>query len=173
MLIIGNSPSQPRKNPMNHASIGSISHGTLRTADLLEAFAGELEYQVHRNAKEWRSDNGRKQLDAFLKLIGEVSELIDEASEIDPEDNEAMDIVAELQDALEYFSLPYCYFGTHEGDGSDFGYWPCMDQIAELPKVNDPADVPEGGTGEDCVFVNDHGNVRVYGADGSIILEIV
>ena len=65
---------------MKYASIGSISHGTLRTEDLLDTFASELEHHFQRNIKEFAPDHRR-----FLaKLIGE-------AGEIDPEDGEADD----------------------------------------------------------------------------------
>lgn len=141
----------------NKASVGSISHGTLRTIDLLVAFADELEY-----------------LDAnrtYAELIAEARARA--SSETAAESDDAGDVVAELTDALNEFAPPYCYFGAHPGDGSAFGFWPDMDSIEELPRVADPADVPEGGTGEECAFVNDHGNVTVYGADGRVILELV
>jgi len=127
---------------MVKATIGTISHGTLRPEDLLRAFADELEY---------------------LDADGKYAELIAEARAGD-------DVVAELEDALNEFAPPYCYFGAHPSDGADFGFWPDMDAIAELPLVADPADVPEG---TECAFVNDHGNVTVYGADGRVILELV
>lgn len=164
------------------ASIGTISHGTLRSEDLLSAFADELE----------RLDSADKP----------NRYLIDQARKCEADDADAMDIINELIDALNECAPPYCYFGTNEGDGSDFGFWPCMDQIEELPHIGDPGDHPinlaqaivaavndsdarEASTlayrlaensaaiGEDCAFVNDHGNVTVYAADGSVIINFV
>lgn len=100
-----------------HASIGTISHGTLRTADLLETFAGELESLVQRNAQAWCSDEGRAQRDKYMKLVGE-------AREVDIYSEAADDIRAELEDALQEFAPPNARFGAHEGDGADFGFWP-------------------------------------------------
>lgn len=150
---------------MNYASIGSISTGTLLTSDLLDTFASELEHLVQRNAQEWCSDDGRKTRDRLLKLVGDARECED------MESDESSELLAELQDALGEFAKPYCYFGTLEGDGADFGFWPSMDQISELPKINDPSEADS--LGEDCAYVNDHGNVTVYGGDGKVILDIV
>ncbi len=150
---------------MKYASIGTVSHATLRTEDLLDSFADELQWHVQFNAAEWCSDDGRKRRDNYLKLIGQ-------ANEIDRESDDAGEIVQELADALNDFAPPYCYFGSHEGDGSDFGYWPCIEEIEELPCVSDPNEV-ENHLGEPCRFVNDHGNVTVYGADGAVLLDLV
>jgi hypothetical protein len=151
---------------MKYAQLGSISTGTLRTEDLLEAFASELEYQVQRNADEWCSDAGRERRDNYVKLI-------DDASNIDPDDEDAAEIVTELENALQDFAPAYCYFGAVEGDGADFGFWFAgMDALEDLPRVSDPSET-EQHLGEECVFVNDHGNVTVYGCDGKPVLEIV
>jgi hypothetical protein len=138
------------------ATVGSVSHGTLRTIDLLRAFAFELSY-----------------------LSGDYAELVNcaderhEAINVDsdnetPEDSE---LVNELIDALNELAPAYCYFGAHEGDGSDFGFWPLMDAIDELPRIKNEEgeDLPD----EDHCYVNDHGNVTVYGADGTVLLELV
>jgi hypothetical protein len=153
---------------MKHASIGSISHGTLRTVDLLETFTEELAYHMQRNFK-------LLPFDEYARLVKLTEEARNVDVDADTQDAaaDADEIITELQDALNAFAPPYCYFGAPEGDGSDFGFWPCHDQIDELPRVKDPNEVPDGGTGEDCVFVNDHGNVTVYGADGTVILELV
>lgn len=148
------------------ANVGTISHGTLRTEDLLSAFASELEWNVQRNAVEWCSDEGRECRDRYLALAAEASEIEDFDSEA------AIDLVNELQDSLNEFAPAYCYFGANEGDGSDFGFWPCLEEIEELERVSDPSEV-EHHLGEACVFVNDHGNMTVYNADGTIALELV
>ena len=143
---------------MLHAQFGTVIHATLRTEDLLEAFADELEYQCNRN----KGINGNV---ARRKLVAE-------ARRVDPESETADSLVnEELIDALEEFAPPYSYFGATEGDGSDFGYWPSMVSIEELPRVECGDDAKE--LGEDAVFVNDHGNVTVYGGDGKEIWSIV
>jgi hypothetical protein len=137
------------------ATIGSISHGTLRSEDLISAFADELEH-----------------------LEGNVTSLVEEANAATAllsfnwalDDDQMSELVQSLQEALEAHAPAYCYFGTHVGDGSDFGFWPDMESIEELPRIADPNELP---TGEDCAFVNDHGNVTVYAADGKPVIELV
>ena len=80
-------------------------------------------------------------------------------------------LLCEITEILQGYAPPYCCFGPHEGDTSDYGFWPDMEQIDDLPHVNN---ADEARTlGEDCKYVNDHGNVTVYGGDGSVLLEIV
>ena len=78
--------------------IGTVIHGTLRTQDLIPAFLAEL---------------GKK----------------DDTLPADEYDSwwyseEAQEMVNYLIDELDEKSPPYTYFGAHEADGSDFGYWP-------------------------------------------------
>jgi hypothetical protein len=151
---------------MKYASLGSISSGTLRTEDLLVAFADELEHHVQRNAEEWCSRRGRKRRDELLALVTETRD-----GSIEDEGDLADAVLEELQDALGEFAPPYTYFGAHEGDGADFGYWPAWDAIEELPQVEDGDEAK--ALGEDCRFVNDHGNVTIYGGDGTVIWDCV
>ena len=140
------------------ASIGSVSHGTLRTEDLLEAFSDEL-------ARLAPDDDLVREARALLTLTRAgwftVYAMPDAVS----------DLVNDLHDALSVYAPPYCYFGGHEGDGSDFGFWPDLAAIEELPKVSDPNEVDAMDV--DCVYVNDHGNVTVYGADGRMLWNCV
>ena len=147
---------------MKYASLGSISTGTLRTEDLLDSFADELEYHVTRNAELPLVER-----EHLTKLVWDAREVTDFDSE------EAADLSRELWDALGQFAPPYCYFGSIEGDGADFGFWFCgPGSIEDLPRVSGPNEV-EKHLGEECVFVNDHGNVTIYGADGKPVLELV
>jgi hypothetical protein len=36
----------------------------------------------------------------------------------------ASEIIADMMDALNDLAPAGYYFGAHEGDGSDFGFWP-------------------------------------------------
>lgn len=139
------------------ASVGSISHGTLRTEDLIIALSDEL----------WRlapEHDMVQECEAIQTLWAAGWTEIYEAPE-------AQETLKALVDAMDEYAPPYCYFGTLDGDGSDFGYWPNMDVINELPSI----EMVEGETipKEDHKYVNDHGNVTVYGADGSVLLELV
>jgi len=131
------------------ATVGEISSGTLRTEDLLSSFAYEL-----------------KRLTSADNATVLAAELV-----TDFDSDEASELVAELISALDDLAPAYCHFGTTEGDGACFGFWPCMDSIEELPHVHDSDEAK--ALGEDCKFVNDHGNVTVYSGDGSVVLELV
>jgi hypothetical protein len=135
---------------MKYASLGSISSGTLRTEDLLPAFADALEDLVNANGGFWANRNL----------------LIAEARAVDPQSDDADELVQELQDALQEFAPPYCYFGAHEGDGADFGFW----VVSDLFENTRQYELERGGElpcaccfdGSEFLVVNDHGNATLY-----------
>lgn len=156
---------------MNYATIGSISRGTLRSADLIDTFASELEYQLNRNAAEFCDDAGRAMRDRIVSAIWDARELIGDDYEIlNGMECEASESVEILADMLQEFAPPYARFGAHEGDGSDFGFWPDFDALecdAEDGTVytcSDLANVPDDYSGTVYV-VNDHGNGTVYACE--------
>lgn len=93
-------------------SAGTVSHGTLRTPDLLRSFADEYARVLPFNSRELVTDarNSANEIDA---------------NPDHPGNNQCgSEIVAELIDALnEIAAREGLTFGAHEGDGSDFGYW--------------------------------------------------
>ena len=97
---------------MNYATPGSIITGTLRNEDLLTAFADALEDYVMRNPE------------LPLKHREAATALVWEAREISPDALDASEVIADLIDALQEFAPPGHCFGSHEGDGADFGFWP-------------------------------------------------
>ena len=95
---------------------GTLIHGTLRNEDLLPAFADELERITFRG-------------------VGEVEIRIAEARELVPngllvEGNEEVEteVIFALMDLLNDYAPDGLYFGAHEGDGSDFGFWAIEDE---------------------------------------------
>lgn len=82
---------------MNTPPIGSVSHGTMRPEDLIPVF---VQY-VEEFAPDQTPEN------AFFT---------------DTEDD--IWLLEELFDILDSVSPPGCYFGSHPGDGSDYGWWP-------------------------------------------------
>lgn len=154
-------------NPqLRPARIGSVSHGTLRTNDLLSAFMGELE-RLTLLSGECLSQNHETR-DRFANLIGEAQDCFDEdGDEIDPEkEDEAVELVNEhLPDALQEFAPSYCYFGAHYGDGSDIGFWPLdMEEIKEQVEFSSSCSEeypPDDFEGE-WLHINDHGNCTLY-----------
>ena len=95
--------------------------------------------------------------------------------------------IIELIDALNEHSPPYCYFGTHIGDGSDFGFWVDFDSIemdTTDAKIKSQCTIyvvysstepwPTGRIESDYIIdINDHGNTTLYDADGNVIWAIV
>lgn len=138
-----------RRKQRQYPPIGVVSEGTLATADLLDAFLDVL--------KEY--DDG-----SHAALIEEA-----EAVDVDDESDEgnANVIVDELQTALEELAAPYSYFGSHEGDGALFGFWPAIDTLMEDMRSGE---LKESGYRAD---ISDHGNVTLYDASGNEIWSVV
>lgn len=150
---------------MRKPQIGSVSTATLRTEDLMPAFADELSIME-------MSETGVKLLREVEQFLGapEDSFLLCPSFGTLPdwESEKADTLTNELADALNEYAPPHMWFGAHEGDGADFGWWPTDFDNCER------ADERHDKNGEvefvdlDCnvyVHINDHGNVAVYTTD--------
>ena len=94
---------------MTKATPGSVISGTHQTADLIRAFAAEYERLSPDDAKE---------------EIEEAYKLADEADLGDRHAENANEALYQLHDMLNSLAPEGHYFGAHEGDGADFGFWP-------------------------------------------------
>lgn len=145
---------------MNYAELGSISHGTLRPEDLVDSFNGALRDLLEKNPEMKSTD-----MDALLIRCDQYLE--EDPDNAEDSEEEGSELVSDLEDALSEFVPPCCYFGSHEGDGSDFGFWWNGDQYDDMVKSGEILVVPAGDKvyAEDAIghqyisFVNDHGNI--------------
>jgi hypothetical protein len=135
----------PRKHI--YPSFGSISSGTMRTGDLLDAFAPYC--------KEYGGKEGRRLFRAVYKLPS--------WDNMTPKQvEEAESILEEMFDLLNDAAPPYGYFGAHPGDGADYGFWLSESFEQDIldnggVKLNAGDDIPKEHFGE-VLFVTDHGN---------------
>lgn len=147
------------------ASIGSISHGTLRTEDLLSAFASELEWQINRNGEYFSQPEHFAFRNKLCNLVGEAQDAWNEDGETLQDEDLASEMVNGLQDVLSNnFAPMYGYFGSHEGDGSDFGYWVNVDHAKEDVGFvsSEDQEFPDDDFRGAWLHVNDHGNCTLY-----------
>lgn len=89
---------------------GSVSHGTLLSSDLVPRFLqllNELDPAVAKAVEMAHEDD----IKAALNNIG------------DPEPEGVGDLIDTLFNALDSYAPHGWYFGPHEGDGADFGFW--------------------------------------------------
>jgi hypothetical protein len=150
--------------------IGTVSHATLRPQDLIPALFGKLlEMDKERGGELWASWRGELSQGWGVLLPdepGTEEEWDGVLGATDPETPSF--ILEELVDALNELAPPGLYFGTHPGDGSDFGFWPEWGAIemGEYYKVSDPTELdslPWDAT--EVVEINERGNVTFYVAE--------
>jgi hypothetical protein len=127
--------------------IGAVSEGTLRDEDLINSFGWELRQAVKtlRINRETRS--------YYINLL-----LLCNCYKYDPSIEEASDLINDLIEALNNLAPPYCYFGSNEGDGACFGFWPILD--SDLPRIEAGNNLPSKLWGGDVYIINDHGNIE-------------
>jgi len=158
---------------MAEFQLGSISTGTLRTEDLLPAFTytmGELTHNPISNTSKYPNEAMAKLWDEAIHLIG-----TNQWWTIDPEDSGVDGLLDDLTDALNELCPPFVYFGTLEGDGADFGFWPDIDGIQEIVNIAE-CDASQGISCPDdgvIVQVSDHGNVTVMDMERNVLWSVV
>ena len=159
---------------MKLANIGSISHATLRSIDLLNAFAHELEWQIRRNGEHFSRPENFTERDRLNAIAESAWECFDESGDnldvAKEESGEVDEIINEtLPDALQTFCLPYFYFGTNPGDGSDFGFWPIdvghLKDLVEFCSSKDQ-EYPSADFRGEWLHVNERGNCTLYVREG-------
>jgi hypothetical protein len=112
-----NPPTNPE--PQVYARPGSVSSGTMRTDDLIPAFldtVGSLDPDVENRIKA-----------EFA--IGDVD---DYRTWVEEHPTDAQEMLEELFDILGEYAPTGYYFGSHPGDGADYGYW--QDEGVDMPE---------------------------------------
>ena len=154
---------------MAQFQLGSISTGTLRPEDLLKAFTITLH--------SMESDAHYKKYDTQTLVPFRWSALLEDATNMVDEKTEWDDYMLDelLPDALQEYCPPFVYFGTLEGDGADFGFWPDLDGIQEIVNIAE-CDASQGISCPDdgvIVQVSDHGNVTVMDMERNVLWSVV
>ena len=96
-------------NPQVVRFVGTVSSATMRAEDLLPKFAHVLEkFGMKRSALTAR---------AATRLLA-----------MKPDDADVQELVSvvlndEIWDAMNEIAPEGYYFGAHEGDGADYGFW--------------------------------------------------
>lgn len=97
------------------AEPGTVIHGTLRSQDLVPAFAKKY------------AELDPKAADRFVTEHGALREALYELSNGNElpywESLDAIEDGNDLADILDRYAPEGHYFGSHPGDGSDFGFW--------------------------------------------------
>lgn len=148
----------------NELALGSYSSGTMRDVDLIPTFMGLFEEMDAKRAKSYRWSNRK-----YFNYLDDMSKYDEE----DAREREEMlpEITQELFDILNEYCPPYTYFGSHPGDGADYGVW-VSDSIeddvryGEIAKVEDLSELDEMLSEckipKNVLLVNDHGNMTLY-----------
>ena len=157
---------------MTQFQLGSISHGTLRPQDLLPAF---LETLTARGGEVPRGLECGKYIE-YLNWPGPGTAACDDDDAFWESEEATWDMEA-LTDALQNICPPFVYFGAHEGDGSDFGFWPDMERLnEEMRNTTSDFQADNCWTLADdgvIVHVSDHGNVTVMDMERNVLWSVV
>ena len=159
------------KSPM----IGSVSTGTMRTEDLMPAFADALSLMPAYSDTEIVRRATLKLLDDVEKFLGAPEDSLP-----DWDSNQAQLLMEALFSELDNHAPLHMRFGSHVGDGADFGFWP---DTATLMDAIDPTSILGVPTRNDneylleddsiIVHVNDHGNVTVMDMERNVLWSVV
>ena len=144
---------------MAQFQLGSISTGTLLIEDIFPAYLDQLDKLSPNSPLS-------KEVWAYM----ETGALLEEHAN-------AWCIVEQIDLLLNELCPPFVYFGTLEGDGADFGFWPDMDRLnEEMRNTTSDFQADNCWTLTDdgvIVQVSDHGNVTVMDMERNVLWSVV
>ena len=106
------------------ADPGTVSHGTMRLEDLIPCFLACLDsLREECSLSDDRDADKHGKEDAWL---GRLEDRMAAPGYFEREES-SWDL-DELFDRLDEYSPKDHYFGAHEGDGSDYGFWPSEEE---------------------------------------------
>lgn len=107
---------------------GSVSHGTMRSEDLIPCFLSVLDDCKQDYALSVRPGGELESCERIGKLDSMMGDIERRAESEDYYESEDADYDLEwLFDTLGEFAPEGFYFGSHPGDGSDYGFWQSED----------------------------------------------
>jgi hypothetical protein len=141
---------QRRTRMASKAEIGTVVWGTMRPEDLIPVFYETLEELDPDGAAAWIA-----YWKEFAPLVhGDAEDFI--AMNFDDLDPDLVNgALEDLFDELNKLAPEGCYFGSHPGDGSDYGFWPAEDQQEEEEEEepdDDPDEEPDEEPDEDLPY---------------------
>ena len=151
--------------------LGTVSHATMRPQDLIPAFIAKIEELKEHIPGDLECGTHLEYTN--LPNYDQLA-VIDDDDEYWESDAASYDLES-LFETLNELAPKFVYFGTHPGDGADFGFWPDMNSLNE----NLRPDTAEGNgeyflwEDEVIVQVSDHGNVTVMDLDRKEIWSTV
>jgi hypothetical protein len=153
---------------MQTVQLGSISTGTLRTEDLMDALIGEAVYLFgpldgteRRPLAHWGEMNA-----ALRKAYNDADAITDYDSE------DAGYILDELIDALNEYAPAHVDLRSLDGDPSDFGWFGRDFDGCDTVPINKALYGDGKFVDLECeliVEINDHGNTTVRAMGGDVI----
>ena len=156
---------------MTQFQLGSISHGTLRTQDLLPVFL-ETFMALGGNVP---SDLECGAYIEYLNWPNPATTACDDEDKFWDSEDAMWDMEA-LTDGLNNLCPSFVYFGTLEGDGSDFGFWVDWDSMGEtIENKHDGFDWEPGEYELNSVIVRVHSTVAIdtMDMDRNVIWAVV
>lgn len=129
-------------------NIGSVSHGTMRPEDLIPCFIDTIRDQKRVSWKH------RAILRTIEKNARSKNYFESERASYDLET---------LFDLLNEYAPEGFYFGSHPGDGSDYGFWLSEEFLSDFdgPKLDDSSKLARDFYGL-YLIVSDHGNASLF-----------
>jgi hypothetical protein len=114
--------------------LGTVSHATMRPQDLIPAFIAKIEELKGHIPGDLECGTHLEYTN--LPNYDQLA-VIDDDDDYWESDAASYDLES-LFETLNELAPKFVAFGSHEGDGSDYGFWVQVDAIAEAYEAADP-----------------------------------